>query len=388
MTEEYVPVRLSHLLRDCSVGAVVRGPDSLMVVQDIRTWDRPGADPLEREIRYVDRVRSALGIDRVLCAPPRSVKQGGAVIGWVPALRFPTWMRCLKCGSMHHAPWRARRAGDDNRRLAETRSAGAAGECGDCGGDRLEQTPWVLVHEDGYLADVPWHDLAHRGSRNPEQRQCRPDWTQSYLKLEETGAGRIVRCTRCESNARLRSGARPRIPFPPGTWQQPWMREPPAQAPETPALLLEINDVRVHSASTRTALVIPPESRIRRGTVTDRLYSSGQESAEHSECEELAGAQERHQTACSRISLHPQKDRGGHRGYRRRLSPAWADVHRRRPAGGRIPGADRSNPRSRGRRDFVTEHHTQDWKTLGDKLGAGARGARSTPSRVWRRSTD
>ena len=55
MTEEYVPVRLSHLLRDCSVGAVVRGPDSLMVVQDIRTWDRPGADPLEREIRYVDR---------------------------------------------------------------------------------------------------------------------------------------------------------------------------------------------------------------------------------------------------------------------------------------------------------------------------------------------
>ena len=43
MAEEHVPVRLSHLLRDCSVGAIVRGPDSLMVVQDIRTWDRPGS---------------------------------------------------------------------------------------------------------------------------------------------------------------------------------------------------------------------------------------------------------------------------------------------------------------------------------------------------------
>ena len=261
VTEEHVPVRLSHLLRECSVGAIVRGPDSLMVVQDVRTWDRPSTDPLDREIRYVDRVRSALGIDRALCAPPRAVERDGTVIGWVPALRFPAWMRCLnpKCGLLHHAPWRNRRAGDDDPRPTETRSAsaGGTGECSHCGG-RLEQTPWVLVHEDGYLSDVPWHLLAHRDARNPEQSQCRPDRTRPYLKLEETGAGRIVRCTRCGSNARLPSGALPRIPFPPHTWQQPWIREPPAQAPEAPALLVEINDVRVHSASTRTALVIPP----------------------------------------------------------------------------------------------------------------------------------
>ena len=110
---EYVPVRLSHLLRDCSVGAVVRGPDSLMVVQDTRTWDRPGNDPMDREIRYVERVRSALGLDQALCAPPRSAKRNGTVIGWVPALRFPTWMRCLSpsCGLLHPAPWRSRRRG-------------------------------------------------------------------------------------------------------------------------------------------------------------------------------------------------------------------------------------------------------------------------------------
>ena len=281
MAEEHVPVRLSHLLRDCSVGAIVRGPDSLMVVQDVRTWDRPGGDPLEREIRYVDRVRSALGIEQVLCSPPRAAERGGTVVGWIPALRFPTWMRCLKCGLMHAAPWRRPRAKDGGGRITATGStegAARAEECcedGKCGG-RLEQAPWVLVHEDGYLADVPWHDLAHADTRNPEQRQCRFDWKQPYLKLDETGADRRLICTRpgCGSHATFRSGALPRIPFPPYTWQQPWMREPPAQSPEAPAWLMEINDVRVHTPSTRTALVIPPESRIRRGTVTDRLYGS------------------------------------------------------------------------------------------------------------------
>ena len=231
---------------------------------------------MDREIRYVERVRSALGIVQALCAPPRSVKRNGTVIGWVPALRFPTWMRCMNssCGLLHPAPWRSRRVGGDARREGEEGgSGGSAGECNDCGG-RLEQVPWVLVHEDGYLADVPWHDLAHGKSRNPEQRRCSHDWTQPYLQLTDTGTGRLLRCTRCGSNESLRSGALPRFPFPPRTWQQPWMREPPAQSPEAPGWLIEVNDVRVHSPLTRTALVIPPESRIRRGTVLDRLYGS------------------------------------------------------------------------------------------------------------------
>ena len=374
MNEEYVPVRLSHLLRECSVGAIVRGPDSLMVVQDVRTWDRPSTDPLDREIRYVDRVRSALGIEQALCAPPRAVERDGRVVGWVPALRFPAWTRCLnpKCGLLHHAPWRNRRAGDDGPRPTETRSAsaGGAGECSDCGG-RLEQTPWVLVHEDGYLADVPWHLLAHGDASNPEQRQCRPDRTRPCLKLEETGAGRIVRCTRCGSNARLPSGALPRIPFPPHTWQQPWIREPPAQAPETPALLVEINDVRVHSASTRTALVIPPESRIRRGTVIDRLYSS-------------ARSQRSIRNAKNPLA-RKSAIRGLAREYRctpGEIKAAFATIARGYPLHGRTFTAGdlladeyraliEEIPDLGEDEDFVTEHHTHGWKALGNKPDAG-----------------
>ena len=378
MAEEHVPVRLSHLLRDCSVGAIVRGPDSLMVVQDVRTWDRPGGDPLEREIRYVDRVRSALGIEQVLCSPPRAAERGGTVVGWIPALRFPTWMRCLKCGLMHAAPWRRPRAKDGGGRITGTGStegAARAEECcedGKCGG-RLEQAPWVLVHEDGYLADVPWHALAHADTRNPEQRQCRFDWKQPYLKLDETGADRRLICTRpgCGSHATFRSGALPRIPFPPYTWQQPWMREPPAQSPEAPAWLMEINDVRVHTPSTRTALVIPPESRIRRGTVTDRLYGS----------------------ASSQRSIRSARNPLARRSAVRRLASdfgcttgeierAIEEIDRGYPLYGRAVTADDLHadeyraltgeiPDLREDEDFVTEHHTRDWKGLGGTLEAG-----------------
>ena len=360
MTEEIVPVPLSHLLRDCSVGAIVRGPDSLMVVQDIRTWDRTGSDPLEREIRYVDRVRSALGIDQVLCAPPRSTEQGGEVVGWIPALRFPTWMRCLRCGLMHSAPWRRRSEKVGGSGDADSTIAGGVGEC--CG--RLEQTPWVLVHEEGYLADVPWHQLTHQNRRNPNQRQCRPDWTQPYMKLQETETGRRVRCTRCASSVSLPTGASQQLSFPSRSWQQPWMREPPAPPPDAPAWLLEINDVRVHSPSTRTALVIPPESRVRRGTVTDRLYGStrNQQSIRNSR-NALA-----RKSAIKRIAseLGCMSDE---------IERAIAEIDNGYPLYGRtITHGDlladeyralaEEIPDLREDEDFVTEHHTQNWNAL------------------------
>ena len=96
-------------------------------------------------------------------------------------------------------------------------------------------------------------------------------WTgpHPYLKLVEREGRRQVVCNRCGA-----SGWALRLPFPPRMWQQPWIPEPPAEPPSTAAWLLEINDVRVHAAECRTALVIPPESRIRRGTVLDRLYGS------------------------------------------------------------------------------------------------------------------
>ena len=335
-----------------------------MVVQDIRTWDRPGNDPLEREIRYVDRVRSALGIEQVLCAPPRAANRGGSVIGWIPALRFPTWVRCLSCGLMHAAPWRRRHSDGGEGSGEDSEGSQRATACAVCNG-KLEQTTWVLVHEDGYLADVPWHNLAHENSRNPDQRQCRPDWTQPYLRLIDDRAGRRLLCTRCNSSAGYSSNAMPRIPFPPGTWQQPWVPEPPAQTPDGPALLVEINDVRVHSHITRTALVIPPESRILRGTVTDRLYGNTRSQERiRSARNPLAQKSVIHQLATDfgcktdEIEFALEEIDRGYPLYGKSVTAPdlLADEYQ---------ALTEVIPDLREEEDFVTEHYTDAWKKLG-----------------------
>ena len=182
MADESIPVRLSHLLRHCSVGAIVRGPESLMVVPDIRSWGSPSDNPLEREIRYVDQVRSALGIDERLCRPPIAKKRVGWTKGWIRALRFPGWMRCLTCGLLHRKPWT-----DQERSSTDCWGTGPMSEQNSsrrCRG-QLEQVPWVLVHKEGYLADVPWHHLAHAGTRDRRSEDCLPDW-----KEPPSGAGR------------------------------------------------------------------------------------------------------------------------------------------------------------------------------------------------------
>ena len=370
-TEEHIPVRLSHLLRDCSVGAVVRGPDSLVAVQDIRTWERPGRDPMDREIRYVDRVRSALGIDRALCTPPRAAERDGTLIDWIPALRFPTWMRCLQCGLLHCAPWRRRTEAGGTFREEGTERAGKPGECGECGGGRLEQVPWVLVHEEGYLADVPWHDLAHRNSRNPAQSQCRFDWQAPYLRLGQHGIRRTLRCTRCGAHANLGAGALPQIPWPPRLRQQPWIREAPARTPDTPAWLMEITDVRVHSPQTRTALVIPPESRIRRGTLIDRLYGSSR-------------SRRRIRNAKSPLARRSVLKRIAteQRCAPRDIEEALAEIEAGYPLYGRpVTSQDlladeyqaliEAIPDLGEDEDFVPEHHTQAWLAYRRQLGAG-----------------
>lgn len=370
VAEETLKVRLSHLLRDCSVGAIVRGQDSLMVVQDTRTWDRPESDPRAREIRYVERVRSMLKIRQVLCAPPRAVERDGRVVGWVPALRFPTWARCLTCGLLHAAPWRRRPLPEEvDDRGAATTGVGGVWKC-PCGG-RLEQTPWVLVHEAGYLADVPWHALAHGTARHPERRACRPDWTVPYLELRHTSTGRLVHCTWCRAEEPLPSGALPRLPFSSRAAPQPWLREePPDQAPETPAWLLEINDVRVHSPVTPTALVIPPESRIRRGTVIDRLYGS---SSSQRKIRNAKTALAR-KGALRQLATEYRCDSGeiedalaeidkGYPLYGRTLAESDVMIDEYRALIEEIPDLTEGE-------DFVTEHHTDAWKALGRRVKA------------------
>ncbi len=388
----FVDIRLSHLLRDCSVGAIVRHGKALMVVQDTRDWCGPSTMPHEREIRYVELVRRTLGLGNMkLCHPPVKERKGKHVQGWVPARRFPEWTRCNRCGLLHNRPWRTRgqsvepTAGREEERKGDG-EAGAVPEvlhcCGPaqaadrtadrvtvpkeaprerrCGGI-LEQVPWVLVHENGYLADVPWHAIAHDSARNPERRTCRPNRTEPYLKVESREGRWWVRCCRCRAEGRLPG----RFPFGAKTRQQPWVRKLPPEAPDQPGWLVGVNDVRVHYPECRTALVIPPESRIRRGSVVDRLYDGN------------PADQDSVRTARNELARNGRLRRLA-RKYRcpvEEIKSALREIGRfplqarKLPRGELAPleyrALTEAIPDLRPDEDFVTEHHSEAWRALG-----------------------
>ncbi|MDY0073904.1 MAG: DUF1998 domain-containing protein [Thauera sp.] len=278
MSDELIPIRLSHMLGHSGPGAIVRGAKGLAVVQDIRQWtDRQGA-PAGKQIPYVERVRAALGLTQQLCEPPtaRKSKSGRLEGHAIPAMRFPSWARCPGCNALYWRPWRS--AADQQE--PHCSSAG-------CQGKRLEQLTWVLVHQDGHLADVPFRYLAHQEAREPAQQACR---SSDQLELVEPAKGkRRLRCRACNAASDFRGDEQ--LPFL-AHGSQPWTRgdlPPQVQSEALPQLppeqedgaslakVLSINDARTYLPDTVSVLIIPPESRIRKGTVVDLLYRNSAE---------------------------------------------------------------------------------------------------------------
>lgn len=353
---ELIPVRLSHLLRHCSVGAIVRGPDYLMTVKDIREWTDKSGKPAGEPIRYVDGVRSALGDLPELREPPVAKEMDtGRIEGvCVPAQRFPSWMRCPRCGLLHYKPWRGLPA-DEKPCCQESDPKKCKNK------PQLEQAPWALIHVEGHMADVPWHFLAHREAKSPDQKQCRSDWNEPYLRLIDKGAsGRQLRCERCKATCDFGDG----IQIPYGkTRLQPWINEE-AEAVEGTAMVLEINDARVHSPQTCNALVIPPESRIRKGSVVDRLYSSSQkrkliEQAKYPRAIDGALKSIAREFRCSVPQIEDAlKEIGkGYPLYGQNITQGILLENEYRALCDEMPDVADDE-------DFVTRHHTRSWKTM------------------------
>ena len=246
----------------------MRGPDCLMTIMDTRAWCQRGGQPSGRIIPYVEQVKSALSITQDLREPPIARIDKHRVDGaWIPALRFPFWTKCPACHFLHYCPWKSKEEGE----VLKCRNR-------ECNKSKLEQVPWVLIHEDGHMADLPWHYLTHRESRDPKQAQCGNDWTQPYLKMKSAyGQYQALYCKRCKAENRF--GESTPVGFG-QTRRQPWLRESPKGDGDNQGKIVEINDVRIHSSLTPTALVIPPESRIATGSVVDHLYSSSDKRAE------------------------------------------------------------------------------------------------------------
>ena len=254
---QYLPIRLSHLLTHCSVGAVVRGPDYLMIVQDISEWIAlDGTAP--REIMFVEQIKATLGIQQALREPPiakldkHDLPDGTCI----PASRFPSWMACDSCGLMHARPWIDQKTdqpicqGIVNNRPCKK---------------PLTQVSLVLVHNDGHINDLDWHYLAHKDAEKAKQKQCGREPLTLTLNNK-----RVIACNKCGAESRVNPGTK--LPY--FGWSQPWMGYAPELPIEDLGEVMEVNDTRIHRAVTISALVIPPESRIGRHSVVAQLYSN------------------------------------------------------------------------------------------------------------------
>lgn len=277
MAKSYLPVRLSHLMRHSSVGSVVRyaagkGSYIYMVVHDTREWTDKNGNPGGEEILFVEAVKAGLKIDQTLWRPPvPKIKKGGTrgerVEGvCIPATPFPKWARCIneECENKNllvYKPW-------------EMKNEEIFAFC-KCCKSPLEQMPWLMATAEGWMADLDYHFIAHRGANKQGQKNCRKDTHSKYLKIVEKSPGGKVKvyCSRpgCKSTGEFSEQSKQ--PFGDYTPTQPWIFDSNQDNLGTVmATVMRVNDIRLHSSKTPSALVIPPESKIDQESIESKLY--------------------------------------------------------------------------------------------------------------------
>ncbi len=238
--------------------AIVRGAeDKLMAVTDIRYWTDKSGQITSDIIPYVTRVSMALNIEKELRMPPKAQENDrGSVDGnYLSAVLFPVYAKCQECKLLHNNPWRKQ-----NKRLNEKVI------CEKCQND-LEQLTWCAVSNKGYMSEVPWHYICHQNS----ETGCRADYEASYLKFSTNSNGkRAVKCTRCGSQSYYENAKTKVI-----SGIQPWIYEKaPLLESDEIVEILEVNNPGVYLPERVNALVIPPESRVSKTSIIDRLYNN------------------------------------------------------------------------------------------------------------------
>ena len=358
-----IPTRWSHLIGWSGVGALMRADDWLYVIKDIHQWTDDQGNPAGELIFHVDLLRQALEISQELRQPPKSreVKPGVADGPCVPAIPFPGWASCPRCGLLHWLPWR------------HQSDQGGPPRCTCPERGRLQQVGWVMAHPEGGLDEVPWHLMAHPGThQGTRTADCRADREQAYLYLRRDpvdGLRWLLRCGRCRATA----------PFDPGTQlpghnpqRQPWLRNRPWQQGSTdlasdspqPWRILEVNDPRIYLPRVHSGLVIPPESRVSRGGALDRLYRSPPDRAELERCRNAITLHATLRRLADRYRCSPDE-----------VEQAWREIGRGWPLYGETvtPGKllekeylalTEPIPGVADGEDFVTRHRTAEWRAL------------------------
>ena len=278
----YTQERFSHLVGNASIGAIVRGVEGrTMVLVDTRYWkDKDGNCPAE-DIAFTKRIIQFLNNNETLDIkkeieklkiPPAAVEDRdyeGSIDGsYLPAVLFPKWARCTKCGLLHRNPW-YKKNGDKHNNKQPSEIV----YCEQCQNNKgkkpkLEQVIYCYVSNQGHLDEVPWHYICHQNS----QSECKEDYNANYLKLTTNGNGKnIVTCTKCKVASTYENFKQEGDGY---INKQPWLYEREKLPEGSQVNVVDINDSAVYSPKTIKALVIPPESRVDKNTLEYKLYNN------------------------------------------------------------------------------------------------------------------
>ena len=258
MKKQLTAIRLSHIIAQQGVGSVARlENDYTGVIVDTRYWFENGIPDIKNELKNVSRIQRCLGIPQRLYLPPTGSKDNdGDIDKMIPAVLFPSYLQCIKCGQLDLDPW-----------LNNPQKSSSKPRCPQCN-SVMNQGTYCVVDNFGNLDDVNWNYLCHYGYVKELNKRVIPQGKaaecynlhyKDKLQIKFVKGRQSISCSCCGSSVLFeptKEGLKPMKP-------QPWIFEKIADEPEGLARkgeVVEINHPNVYSPVNRDGLVIPPES--------------------------------------------------------------------------------------------------------------------------------
>lgn len=264
MKKQLTSVRLSHIASLQGVGSIARLENEYTgVILDTRFWFKDGIPNPQNELKNVSRIQRCLEIPQRLFLPPTgSGDNEGDASKSIPAVLFPAYLHCVKCGKLDLNPW------ENNPHHSSMKPKCA------CGGV-MNQGTYCVVDNCGNLDNVDWNYLCHHSYKfvkndngkeirkriKPEgvKAECYNAYHTDKLSILFKKGRQLIKCINCGSEVQFepqKEGLKPLKP-------QPWIFEKIADEPEgikRKGELVEINHPSVYSPVNLDGLVIPPES--------------------------------------------------------------------------------------------------------------------------------
>jgi hypothetical protein len=247
-------IRLSQVIGNFGVGAIYDFLGESLILTDIKYWLESRYNGKGQEItatRLIESLRVS-GFPRVgrLFQPTKYTAFGGQS-GSLPYMRFPRWLFCSSCRRMKRWNYVDEIKGESPKCTCERKT-------------RLSPMRFVMICQNGHLADVDWKRWAHSKPDKQNQITCQSD--KLLFESGHTKSGGLesvaVKCSDCEAFRSLEGITAPNILMAIGiscSSKQPWQQSLVEPCSEN-IHVVQRGAGNVYFPSIASAITIPPES--------------------------------------------------------------------------------------------------------------------------------